>query len=122
MVLRIFWDFRVPAGGRLERPSLVRVWPQTHLRGRDLSSGLRRLVAEHCLVPEKTLQGEILVLTETGYARAARCFKGLGANLLSRAWLMLLALRIWSSRTASDLSPKRRLMDRTDRRARDRSD
>lgn len=122
MVLRIFWDFRIPAGGRLERPSLVRVWPQTHLRGRDLSSGLRRLMDERCLVQEKTPQGEIMVLTATGYARATRCFAGLGANLLSRGRLLLLALRIWSSRTASDLSPKRRLMDRTDRRARDRSD
>lgn len=87
--LKIFWDFRVPAGSGLGHATLVKEWPRTHLPRRELGSALRSLVESRCVVTERRAEGEFVVLTQTGHERAAVVFSGLFRRFKARLQVLL---------------------------------
>lgn len=110
-VLGIFFDLRIPTGGRLGYAALVKIWPKTHLRHSDLYHAVQRLVRLHELQLEDTPEGQSVLLTGPGHAHAAELNRTRLAALLRHVRLSLLPIaRRFDHRT--DPGPRRRIADR----------
>ena len=68
-VLRIFEKLRIPMDGKLGHAMLIKEWSQTQLRYDDLTCTVKRLINRQMLKEERGGDGEMLRLTQCGFAR-----------------------------------------------------
>lgn len=68
-VLRIFERLRIPVGGKLAHAMLVKEWAKTRLRYDDLAAAIKNLISHDALKEERLRDGEIFLLTQSGFSR-----------------------------------------------------
>lgn len=111
-VLKIFWDLRIPSGSGLRHSMLIKEWAYTPLRRGDLEPGIRRLAAMQYLRPERTPDGEIVLLTPVGREYSEEMFRDTLHNLLLRLRMSVLSLARWRRADEPRSEPGRRQIDR----------
>lgn len=113
VVLRIFRELCIPAGGRLSYATLVKEWPKTRLRQDDLAAGVRRLEKLRDVQSMQTPDGIVLVLSATGHERASKLSRSLRHGWRQRVKLSLVQLlRAQPDAGAAPPPKQRRLSDR----------
>ncbi|HUP91219.1 MAG TPA: hypothetical protein VM074_03155 [Solimonas sp.] len=113
VVLSIFRELCIPAGGRLSHAMLIKEWAHTPLRADDLAAGIKRLERLRAVATVQTPDGVVVILTGTGHERAAS-----QKARLRNPWRLSLSLRrlvaSFGRQEPADAAqpPRRRLNDR----------
>lgn len=120
VLLRVFSDLRIPAGGKIRHATLVAQWQQFRFRAQDFTRALAGLIRSGAVSTENGVDELILVLTPEGFQRAQQAPVRAGGRWLSELRLAWLALRRGRSTDAYPLRTatlrRRRASDRKDAR------